>query len=536
MKKNKKINLRNFLTFVEWLGNLLPHPVTLFAFFCVGIVLISAIADFFGLAVQDPRPINAAGRAAHGMIEAQSLFNGAGIRKIIENLVSNFTNFAPLGTVLVALLGVGVAEHSGLIKAVIRSIVLFSVEKFSGRFLNPKIIVTAAVVFAGILSNTAAELGYVVLIPLGAVVFHSFGRHPLAGLAAAFAGVSGGYSANLLLGTIDPLLAGLTQEAARIIDPQYVVHAAVNYYFMFASVFAITIVGTLVTIWIVEPQLGKYDSQNASVDLSKEEGLEPLSNSEKKGLLYAFLTTLGLAGILAISVVPDWGILRDASAENFPKNIAPFLNGIVAIIFVVFIVPSIVYGRITGSIKSDKDVIDGMANAMSTLGLYIVIVFFAAQFVAYFGWTNLGQIMAVLGANFLETLNLTGPFVFVIFILISGFVNLMLGSASAQWAVTAPVFVPMLMLIGYSPEVIQAAYRIGDSVTNLITPMMSYFGLILAFVNKYDKRAGIGTIISMMLPYSIFFMIGWSALFYLMIFGLGIAPGPGANIYYPVLQ
>ncbi|MCH8568254.1 MAG: AbgT family transporter [Balneolales bacterium] len=544
--KNEKNWFTRFLNFVEWLGNLLPHPVTLFALFCAGVILISGVAEWLDWSVSDPRD-----RTGATIIEPVSLLNADGFRMIVANLVTNFTSFAPLGTVLVALLGVGVAEHSGLIKAAIRGIVLAAlnasptiketdskliklIKKPFVFVMNPKILVTFAVVFSGIISNTASELGYVVLVPLGAVVFYSLGRHPLAGLAAAFAGVSGGYSANLLLGTIDPLLAGLTEEAARLVDDTYVVHAAVNYYFMFLSVFVISFAGTFVTIKIVEPKLGPYDPNIAMDKLDTNTGLEPLTPQERKGIFWATMSTLFFFGLLALTVIPDWGLLRSQNPDDvvFPANIRPFLNGIVAIIFIGFIIPGIVFGRITGTIKTDRDVIDGMAKSMATLGLYIVIVFFAAQFVSYFNWTNLGQILAVNGANFLQNANLDGPVVFIFFIFISGFVNLMLGSASAQWAVTAPIFVPMLMYIGYSPEVIQAAYRIGDSVTNIITPMMSYFGLILAFANKYDKNLGIGTIISMMLPYSIFFYIGWIALFYIWIFLLGMPPGPGAAIYY----
>jgi aminobenzoyl-glutamate transport protein len=271
-----------FLRFVEWLGNLLPHPVTLFAMFALGVIIISGIAEYFDVSVADPRPEGARGRSPDGRIFAISLLNGAGLRRIVENLVTNFTSFAPLGTVLVALLGVGVAERSGLIHAAIRGIVLgaASIRPRSGllaKVLDPKLLVTAALVFAGIVSNTASELGYVVLVPLGAVVFLSMGRHPLAGLAAAFAAVSGGYSANVFIGTVDPLLAGLTQEAARLIAPDYLVHPAVNYYFMAVSVFVITVIGVFVTMRIVEPLLGEYDPSIAMEDLSHETGLDPLT-------------------------------------------------------------------------------------------------------------------------------------------------------------------------------------------------------------------------------------------------------------------
>jgi aminobenzoyl-glutamate transport protein len=545
----KKNFFTRFLDFVEWLGNLLPHPVTLFAIFALSVVVLSGVADWLGWSALDPRPEGSPGRAPGGIIEPVSLLNGEGFRRIVANLVTNFTSFAPLGVVLVALLGVGVAERSGLISACIRGLVLKAASfkplpsgkgfvgflmKPVNFIINPKNLVTIAICFAAVISNTASEMGYVVLVPLAAVIFYSMGRHPLAGLACAFACVSGGYSANLLIGTIDPLLAGLTQEAANLIDPDYEVHAAVNYYFMFISTFMITIVGAFVTLYIVEPKLGKYNAKEASEDLSDQSLMNPLTPVEIKGLKITGIAVVIILALLALTIVPENGVLRNPETGEILNS--PFFRGIVTFIFIFFLIPGFVYGKITGSMKGEKGVIDGMANAMSTLGLYIVIVFFAAQFVAFFGWSNLGQIFAVKGAEFLTTIGLTGPEVFIGFIAVSAMVNLMLGSASAQWAVTAPIFVPMLMYVGYSPEVIQAAYRIGDSVTNIITPMMSYFGLILAFAVKYKKDVGIGTIISMMLPYSILFYIGWILLFYLWVFVLEMPVGPGAPTYYILEQ
>ena len=567
-----------FLAVVEWLGNLLPHPVTLFALFAIGIVVISGLCDMLGVQVEDPRPEGARGRSADGVIVAKSLMTGEGIRWMATNLVTNFTGFVPLGTVLVALLGVGVAEKSGLLSAAIRGLVLAA----------PPNLITMVVVLAGVLSNTASEMGYVVLIPLAAVIFHAVGRHPLAGLAAAFAGVSGGYSANLLIGTVDPLLAGISEEAARFLDPEYSVHPAVNWYFMIASTFLITAVGTFVTARIVEPRLGRYDVSKADDSVDRSPSLDRLSPGEVRGLrnagIAAALTGLffcvlagphfgaavalpagttiadvetwtpeqldtaveaaataeadtvkikvpsheGLTGTVngVLDVIPLYGVLRDPNLNSLMPS--PFLKSIVAMIFIFFVIPGGVYGRTTRTINNDVDVIDGMAAAMSSMGLYIVLVFFAAQFVAFFKWTNLGAILAVVGADTLVAMDLDNALVFIPFILMCGFVNLMLGSASAQWAVTAPIFVPMLMTIGYSPEVIQAAYRIGDSTTNIITPMMSYFGLILAFACRYDRKLGIGTLIATMLPYSICFLLGWTVLFYLWVFLLGLPVGPGA--------
>ena len=508
-----------FLAAVEFLGNLLPHPITLFFWFCVGIILLSGIADWLGVSAIDPRPEGAIGRDPDGVIEVVSLLSGEGLRLIVSKLVTNFTGFAPLGTVLVALLGVSLAEHSGLLSAAMRSLVLGA----------PKKLVTFTVVFAGILSNTASELGYVVLIPLSAMIFHSLGRHPLAGLAAAFAGVSGGYSANLILGTIDPLLAGLTTSAAQIIDPSYEVGPEANMFFMQISVLVIALAGSWITEAIVEPRLGIYDHSQASEDLGEDE-ITHLTPLEKRGLRWAGVTFVLMSGVLALTVVPEWGVLRHPQTGLVSGS--PFLKGIVAFIFVLFAIPGFVYGRIVGSLKSDLDVINAMSKSMSTMGMYIVLVFFASQFVAYFKWTNLGTILAINGANLLTAMNLTGPEIFVFFILMCAGVNLMIGSSSAQWAATGPIFVPMLMLVGYAPETIQAAYRIGDSVTNLITPMMSYFGLIMAMAARYQKNIGIGTLVATMLPYSLIFLVCWIVLFYLWVFVLGLPVGPGSPVYY----
>ncbi|GAA0859588.1 AbgT family transporter [Aliiglaciecola litoralis] len=508
-----------FLATVEWLGNLLPHPITLFALLALFIVLLSGILGYFDIAVADPRPLGAKGRDPDGMIEVISLMNAEGLQRIVTGLVTNFTGFAPLGTVLVALLGVSVAEHSGLLSTAMRAMVMNASKRM----------VTITIVLAGILSNTASELGYVVLIPLAAMIFHSLGRHPLAGLAAAFAGVSGGYSANLLLGTVDPLLSGITEAAAHMISPDYVVGPEVNWYFMFISTFAVAGMGAFVTEKIVEPRLGVYDPSEASVELETQSMSAPTAQ-EKKALKMAGLAFVLVCGVLALTIVPEGGILRHPETGAVAGS--PFLKGIVAFIFITFAIPGFVYGRIAGTMKNDKDIINAMSKSMGSMGLYITLVFFAAQFVAFFKWTNLGTVLAVKGASFLIALGLNGPEVFILFIIMCGLVNLSLGSASAQWAVTAPIFVPMLMLIGYAPEVIQAAYRIGDSVTNVISPMMSYFGLILAIAARYKKDLGMGTLIATMLPYTLTFIVGWTLLFYLWVFVFGMPVGPGAATYY----
>ena len=362
-------------------------------------------------------------------------------------------------------------------------------------------------------------------VPLAAVVFYSLGRHPLAGLAAAFAGVSGGYSANLLIGTVDPLLSGITTEAAQLIDPGYDVDVSANWYFMIASTFLITAIGSFVSLKIVEPSLGPYKGTPANLGEEDSHRMDPLTAREKKGLWRSLWATLIFAALIAAMVVPESGILRNQETGAVAGS--PFLKGIVAIIFFYGVGLGVAYGVGAGTVRSDRDVIKGMSQQMSTLGGYMVLVFFAAQFVAFFNWTNLGLIFAVEGAQVLKSAGLHQVPLLLTFILLSAIINLVMGSASAKWALMAPVFIPMFMLLGYPPELIQIAYRVGDSVTNVISPMMSYFALIIAFVQRYVSKAGIGTLVSLMLPYSITFLIGWSIMFVIWL-SLGLPVGPGA--------
>ncbi|MGL5274515.1 aminobenzoyl-glutamate transport protein [Myroides marinus] len=502
--KPKKSLVDRFLSSVEKIGNMLPHPATLFASFALLVIIASWIASFFDLSVIHP--------GTKEEIKSFNLVSAEGLHLILSKMVTNFTNFAPLGTVLVSLLGIGIAEGSGLIGTILKKIVLSS----------PKKLLTFVIVFAGILSNTASEVGYVLLVPLAAIIFLAAGRHPIAGLAAAFAGVSGGYSANLLLGTIDPLLAGLSEEAARIIDPTYVVNPASNYYFLFVSTFIIAILGTWVTERIVVPRLGEYTGEEKAISI------DPLTKEEKKGLIYTIIAGALFTAFILGGLIPENGYLRGTDGGILKS---PFMSGIVALLFIGAAVAGIAYGIGAKTIKNDTDVMKGMSKAMETLGSYIVLVFFAAQFVAYFNWTNLGLIFAIEGAETLQSSGLGAIPLMLMFIVVSALINLIMGSASAKWAIMAPVFIPMFMLLGYSPELVQVAYRIGDSVTNIISPMMSYFALIVAFMQRYDKKAGIGTIVSTMLPYTITFFIGWSILFVIWLL-LELPIGPGAQLFY----
>ncbi|MCA0387666.1 MAG: AbgT family transporter [Bacteroidetes bacterium] len=495
-----------FLNIIEKGGNLLPHPATLFLIFAILIVAASGVASWLGLEVQHP--------AKDEMIKPVNLLSVEGLHYILTSMVHNFTSFAPLGTVLVALLGIGVAEGSGLMGTALRLIVIKA----------PAKILTFVIVFCGVMSNAASEVGYVLLIPLAAIIFLAVGRHPVLGIAAAFAGVSGGYSANLLLGTIDPLLAGLSQEAAHIIEPNYSVNPAANYYFLAVSTFIIAAAGTWVTEKLVAPRLGKYTGDE------KPEELKPLTSLEKKGLWSASAVVFILTLVIIAGLVPENGYLRDPKTNDILKS--PFMSGIVAIIFIGGGLAGLAYGIAAKTIKSDSDAMRGMSKSMETLGSYLVLVFFAAQFVAYFNKTNLGLIIAVEGSTVLKSLNLGEIPLMISFVILTAILNLFMGSASAKWAIMAPVFIPMFMLLGYSPEFTQAAYRVGDSVSNVISPMMSYFALIIAMIQKYDKNAGLGTLISTMLPYTVVFFIIWSLLLVGWV-ALDLPLGPGSRLYYP---
>ena len=471
------------LDYIEIIGNKLPHPATLFALLALIVVAISYIASILDFTAIHP--------ITKDEIHVRSLLSKEGIQWIYTNIVHNFVNFPPLGYVLVVMVGIGVAEGSGLFSVMIRALVLGA----------PKKLITASLVFAGIISHLASEAGYVILIPLGAMVFNALGRHPIAGLAAAFCGVSGGFGANFLIGSVDPILAGLSTSAAQILQPDIAINPAVNFYFMFLSGTFIVIAGTWITEKIVEPRLGKYSGKAIPISI------EQLTPMEKKGLKWASFGLLIVIVLLVLTIVPEWGIFRNPNDNSVLHS--PFFDGIIIGILVFFFIPGLIYGLVVGTIKNDKDTIKHITKSMSGLASYIVLVFFAAQFVYFFSHSNLGLVLAINGAEGLRSINLTGIPLIVAFVLLSAFINMFMGSASAKWAIMAPVFIPMFMLLGYHPALTQAAFRIGDSVTNLVTPMMSYFALIVTFAQKYDEKYGIGTIISTMLPYTILFTIGW---------------------------
>ncbi|WBW49881.1 AbgT family transporter [Peptoniphilus equinus] len=491
-QKNQK-EVSGFLKGVEVIGNRLPHPAMIFFILCVVVVIASHFVSLYG------EPITYFDAKAGEQVtkSAKSLLNGEGLSYIFNSAVTNFTSFAPLGTVLVAMLGVGVCEWTGLFNTGLRKALLNA---------NSKLL-TPIVVFAGIMSNVASDAGYIVVVPLGAIIFGLAGRHPLAGLAAAFAGVSGGFSANLILGTTDPLLTNITNEALNAAQINMSIPVTSNMYFLQVSTIFLTIVGTFVTDKIVEPNLGGYKFE------ATEEEASDVSSLESKGIRNAMVALAIYVVVMAFLMVPDTSPFRALDEATGKMTLNDFLhNGLILGMMLIFLIPGLVYGATVGKIKNSHDLVAAMTSAMKSMGGYLVLAFFASQFIAYFGETNLGAIISYKGAEFLKNAGIGGFPLIVIFILFTGFINLFMGSASAKWAIMAPIFVPMLLELGFTPALTQVAYRIGDSSTNIISPLMSYFAMIVVFMQKYDEESGLGTLISMMLPYSIAFLIFWTAL------------------------
>jgi aminobenzoyl-glutamate transport protein len=519
----KKSPVDRFLDVVEWAGNKLPDPAMLFVF-ALGIVwLLSFLLCGVTFAEIDPRTLGSP--KGEQPIHVINQLTPEAFVKFLTRLVKNFTEFPPLGLVLVALLGVSVAEHSGFINAMLRALLK----------ITPRLLVTPMVLFVAILSHSAGDTGFILVIPLGGVIFQAVGRHPLAGIATAAAGVSGGFSANFLPSSLDPLLQGFTQSAVRLLDPNYSVNPLCNWTFTSASSVLVIGLGWLITEWVVEPRLKSVpvDGDPAlmpTLDNAQTQSAEQ-ARAEQIGMWAGLATFLGLLTLLVLALWPQNSPLRSSEGSiTDPK--APMMAAIVPVMFFMFLLPGVVHGFLAGTFKTQKDVIDGMTKSVGTMSYYLVMVFFAAQFVYAFGESNLGALLALKGAVFLQWLQVPPMVTIVGVILVSTLVNLLIGSASAKWALLAPIFVPMLMQVGISPELTQAAYRIGDSCTNIITPLMPYFPLMVMFGQRYVTKTGIGTMVSLMLPYSITFLICWTTLL-LVWWQLGMDLGISAKYVYP---
>ncbi|WP_414054279.1 AbgT family transporter [Macrococcus equi] len=500
----KKGFMDKFLDGIERAGNKLPDPVVIFISLCGLILIASWIASLFGVKAKNP--------ADGKVVKAINLLTPDGVAKIISEAVPNFAAFPPLGLVLVVMIGVGIAEKTGYFETLMK----YTIEK------TPKKIIIPIIIFVGIMGNAAGDAATIVLPPIAAMVFIRLGYHPIAGLAMAYAAALGGFSASLVIGMTDALAVSFTEPATKLIDGSVKVNAAMNYYFLCASTFLLLVVAWFVTSKIVIPRFGKYEGT-----YTDEETNEHVAPQERKAMIWANISILLLMGLLILLTVPEHALLRNAKTGSLIDD-SPLMNGIVPIITLLFLVPGLIYGYMAGTMRSTRKFSEMLAESMSSMGGFIVIVFFAAQMLAFFTWSNLGTIVAIKGAALLKGQN--GVVLILGVLILSAFINMLIGSASAKWAILAPILVPMLMLLGIHPAFTQVIYRVGDSITNPITPMMPYLPLLLSYAQKYDKNIGLGTMIAALMPYSIAFGIFWTLLLLVWYF-LGIPVGPGGPIH-----
>ncbi|MEX2495986.1 MAG: AbgT family transporter [Woeseia sp.] len=497
------------LAAVERVGNKLPDPAMLFVLLLVTVWFLSWALSGVEFGVVDPR--------TGEPLRIVNQLSGSAVTAFFAAMVTNFVTFHPVGVVLVAMLGIGVAEHTGFINTGLRALMA----------VTARWLITPMVITVGIISHSAVDAGYVLVIPLGGIIFYAAGRHPLAGIAAAFAGVSGGFSANFIPSALDPMLQGISQEGARILDPNIVLNPLNNYFFTTASSLLIITVGWFLTERVVEPRLKDTRVDGDLQDLPTMEALGPGERSGLRAALVAMV--LGLF-ILIVSAVPGGSAWRGPEGE-LTSGAAPLMQSIVPMIFLLFLLPGVVYGIASGSVKTSRDIVAGMAKAMSSMGYYLVIMFFIAQFIYAFGQSNLGILLALQGAAALKAMAMPAMITIIGIVLFTGLINLFIGSASAKWALLAPILLPMLMQLGISPDLAQAAYRVGDSSTNIITPLMPYFPLVVVFCQRYVKSTGIGTVTAMMLPYSVTFLLLWT-IFLLLYWLTGLPLGLQSSYIY----
>jgi aminobenzoyl-glutamate transport protein len=512
---------KGILGWIERSGNKLPDPVFLFFWLIAILVVLSIAASLLGWSAAHPTEVDEATGAAR-VIEATSLLSADNIRRLWVEMPATFTHFHPLGYVLVVMLGAGVAERAGLFGTAMRA----------GVRNAPTFLLTPIVAFVGMMGNLAADAAYVVLIPLAGIIFHAAGRHPVAGIAAAFAGVSGGFSANLLPGQLDALLFGITEAAVETVFGDFTANIAGNWYFIAAMTLFFLPVIWFVTDRIIEPRLGQWTTAMTAREDTQEQTDRPLTDGERRGLRNAGLAVLAVVALWLFFVFgPDTPLIDETATPE--ARLTPFYQSLVAGFFVLFLLAGWAYGKAAGTITDHRSLVKMMAGAMEDLAYYLVLAFAAAHFVAMFAWSNLGLILAVNGADFLGSSGLPAWALLAAIIVVSALLNIFVGSASAKWALLAPVLVPMLMLLGISPEMATAAYRVGDGATNIITPLMVYFPLILIFCQRWQKDFGLGSLAATMLPYSIGILlaglvmtIGWVV--------LDLPLGPGAGVFMDI--
>ena len=495
------------IRWIEKMGNKLPHPFWIFVWICLFVIVLSAITAALGVKATDP--------SSGKVIEATNLISGQGLRRFLEEMVTNFSHFAPFGLVLVMLMGVSIAERSGLLTVALRS-VAFSV---------PKKIVLPVIFMIGAVGNIGSDAGVVIVPPIAALIFMQMGLNPIAGLIAGYAGATAGFTANFFIAGTDVLLAGISTEITSQMTPPSEVSATANWYFMIVSTFMLAFGGAFIARRYTIPKCERF-SFDADVEIEKPNNT--ISPLEKKGLRHAGIALLAFSVLIILLVVPSNAPLRNQVTGGLVPS--PFLRGLVPILFFMFAIPGYFYGKATGAIKKPNDILKQMEHGMKELSGYIVLMLVVAQFINLFSWSRLDTILAIRGAEFLQATGLTGPVMFILFMTIIALLNIFLGSGSAKWAIFAPIFIPMLAQLGYSPAFVQLIYRIGDSITNCVSPIYVYFPLLLGWIHKYNKNMGIGTIVSLLIPYAVILFFMWVVLVFVW-YLLGLPIGPGETIY-----
>lgn len=495
---------------IERIGNKLPDPVFLFLWLIGGLVVLSLVGAGLGWSAVNP--------VTGDTLAAKSLLAPENLERLIIGMPSTLTDFPPLGIVVTIIYGASVAERSGLFTTAIRAALLNA----------PKLILTPVIVITGMLSHHASDAAYVVVIPLAAVIFAAVGRHPLAGLAAGFAAVSGGYAGNLFPGAQDALLLGITEPAAHLIDPSYSVNIAGNWFFIVGVVLVFTPIVWFITDRIIEPRLGPWKPIEGAVATADEK--TAITSDEKRGLAFAGLTVLAMIALWALITALPGSPFVDPDAEA-AQRFNPLYKSLAAFFALTFFMSGAAFGIGARSVTSHRDLVRMMREGIVQLAPYLVLVFFAAHFVAMFNWSGLGPILAINAAEQLRQINMPAPLLLISVVLVSCFFDLFVGSASAKWSALAPIVVPMFMLLGISPEMTTAAYRMGDSVTNIATPLMSYFPLILTFAQRWDPRFGLGSLMSTMLPYAGAFLVAGLTMVALWV-ALDLPLGPGVGVHY----
>ncbi len=505
---SQKTFLQKLLDGVEVVGNKVPHPAIIFLLMSAIVIVLSQIFHMLGTSVtyQVIDPVTHQVQTATAAVN--SLLTPDGLRFIITSVIRNFLGFAPVGVILVAMVGVGLAEEAGLVAALIRKIVAVA----------PRRLITFIIVAMGVLSSVASDAGYLVLIPLGAAAFLSLGRHPIAGLAAAFSGVAAVFGVNLIITPVDGVLTEITNDAIHLLNPNYSLYLTANLWFSIVSSVLLCIVCTIITERVVEPRLGTYTGTAVADAVITDPA------SEARGLRNALYALIGCAVVIALLALPPGAPLRHPQTGALLGD-SPLMNSLIVLIAVIFFATGYAYGRGAGTINSMTQAIGAITKTFAGLGGLLFLFLVISQFLAHFNYSNLATIAAVNLSDVIERANMGALPLLIVFVVVTAIVDLIIPAAIAKWAILAPIFVPLFMKLSVSPALVLAAYRVGDSPANVITPLMAYFGMIVIFAQKYDKEAGVGTVVAMMLPYTAILYVVWTALlilWYFVGFPLGI--------------